>query len=149
MNDIERAWKEGRSFYTSIWDEQLPWQLRGLNARTALVTIGEKGDPNAPIAGVIQIRPGPGDPLRGRHLHHNDAINLVIEGAMFIDGHWLRPGQAKIIPQNFKYGDQITGEDGVIFLEIFADEVGAKPDYDDPSHRDYWKEVHGQYMFQE
>jgi hypothetical protein len=149
MNDIEKARKEGRGFYTSIWDEQLPWQLRGLNARTALVTIGEEGDPNAPIAGVIQIRPGPGDPLRGRHLHHNDAINLVIEGAMFIDGHWLRPGQAKIIPKNFKYGDQITGKDGVIFLEIFADQVGAKPDYDDPSHRDYWKEVHGQYMFHE
>jgi hypothetical protein len=149
MNDIEKARKEGHGFYTSIWDEQLLWQLRGLNARTALLTIGEEGDPKAPIAGVIQIRPGPGDPLRGRHLHHNDAINLVMEGAMFIDGHWLRPGQAKIIPSDFKYGDQITGEDGVIFLEIFADQAGAKPDYDDPSHQVYWNEAHGQYMFHE
>src|ERR1700730_16061111 len=128
MNDIERAKKEGRSYYTSIHDDNIGFHKRGLSARVGMVSCGEEGDPRAPLIAIIQVNAGPGDPLRGLHLHHDDAINLIVHGAMCMDGTWLRPGQAKIVPANFIYGDPITSKDGCIFLEIFASHGGARPD---------------------
>lgn len=144
MSDAEQT-RKPQGFYTSVHDQSLNWLNRGLNARTTMLPIGEEGNPEAPNTLMIWVNPGPGDPLRGRHVHHTDAINLVIEGAMYIDGQWLRPGQAKIIPAEFNYGDQIPGPDGVIFLEIFATFAGSIPDFDDPSHQAYFQEVHGQF----
>ncbi len=100
MSDPERAEKEWRGYYTSIHDENLKFHRRGLNARVAMVSCGEDGDSRAPLIGIIQVNAGPGDPLRGLHLHLGDAINLVVEGAMCMDGTWLRPGQAKIVPRD-------------------------------------------------
>jgi len=135
----------GQGYYTSVRDPALNFLNKGLNARTAMISIGKEGDPDAPNALVIHVNPGPGDPLRGRHVHHTDAINLVIEGSMYIDGDWIRPGQAKVVPAELNYGDQICGPDGVIFLEIFADFAGSIPDFVDPAHQAYFHEVHGQF----
>ena len=143
MNHIEQAKKEGRGYYSYITDPAINFSKRGLNARTGLIPVGVEDDKGAPLMGIIWVNPGPGDPLRGRHCHHGDAINLVVEGAMYIDGTWLRPGQAKIIPSEFKYGDALTCPDGVIFLEIFETHAGAIPDFDDPEHQAYFEEVHG------
>src|SRR5262249_27313073 len=119
---------------------------RGLNARTGLLPCGVEGDKNAPLIGIIWVNPGPGDPLRGYHRHHEDAINLVVEGAMYIDGNWLRPGQAKTVPSEFKYGDAVACPDGVIFLEIFETHAGAIPDFYDPAHQAYFEEIHGAHL---
>ena len=143
MNHIEAAKKEGRGYYTHITDPAINFSRRGLNVRTGLISCGVEGDKSAPVIGILWMNSGPGDPLRGRHLHYSDAINLVVEGAMYIDGNWLRPGQAKIIPAETKYGDAFTGPDGVIFLEIFDTHDGAIPDYDDTECQAYFDEVHG------
>jgi len=146
MNDLERAKKERRGYYTSIRDENLNFHRRGLNARVGMVSCGEDGDSRAPLIGVIQVNAGPGDPLRGLHLHTGDAINLVVEGAMCMDGTWLRPGQAKIVPRDLIYGDPIASKDGCIFLEIFESHDQARPVFDNPRDQRYFDEVHGQYM---
>jgi hypothetical protein len=143
MNAIEQARKEGRGYYTWATDENLKFNRRGLNARTALLLVGEEGDLTAPVAGIVQINAGPGDPLRGRHLHRGDAINLVIDGGLCMDGTWLRPGQAKIVPANLTYGDAITAKDGCLFLEIFLSGLHAKPFFHNPRDQAYFEEVHG------
>lgn len=146
MNHIELARSEGRGFYTNVRDEALNYSRRGLNARTAMLPCGVAGDRTAPLIGLIWVNHGPGDPLRGRHLHHGDAINLVVEGAMYMDGNWIRPGQAKIIRSKTKYGDALTSTEGVLFLEIFETHDGAIPDFDDPKHQAYFEEVHGSHL---
>lgn len=143
MTAKEQAKKEGRGYYTHLRDSDHQWAKRGLNARVSMIVVGAEEDPNAPIAAIIWVNSGPGDPLRGRHLHHEDAINLVVEGGMYIDGHWLRPGQAKIVPADVKYGDAIPTQDGVIFLEIFRNRAGAIPEFDNSKHQAYFEEVHG------
>lgn len=146
MNDLEQARKDGRGYYTHIRDPNINFSRRGLNARTGLISCGVEGDKSAPLIGVIWVNSGPGDPLRGRHVHHGDAINLVIDGAMYMDGLWLRPGQAKVIPSLTNYGDAVPSPDGVIFLEIFETHDGAIPDFDDPKHQEYFEEVHGAHL---
>lgn len=143
MNNIEKARKEGRGFYTSIRDEDLNFHGRGLNARVGLLPIGEPGDTDAPVTAVVQVNPGPGDPLRGRHLHYGDAVNLIVDGALCMDGTWLRPGQAKIVPAHFTYGDAVPAENGCIFLEIFESHGGARPEFADARDEQYFVEVHG------
>jgi hypothetical protein len=119
MSGNDQAKKQGGGYYTNVRDQNLVWSKRGLNARVTMIVVGVDDDPNAPHAAVVWVNSGPGDPLRGRHLHRRDAINLVVEGAMYLDGHWLRPGQAKIVPAGVKYGDATTSSEGVIFLGIF------------------------------
>lgn len=143
MSYIEQARKEGRGFYTSIRDQELHFHGRGLNARVALLPVGEPGDTDAPVAAVVQVNPGPGDPLRGRHLHYGDAINLIVDGALCMDGTWLRPGQAKIVPAHFTYGDAVPSAAGCIFLEIFESHGGARPKFADERDERYFVEVHG------
>lgn len=143
IDDIEKAKNEGRGYYTSVRGENLNFNSRGLNSRVALVSVGEEGDMTAPAAGVIQINSGPGDLLRGRHLHHGDAINLVVHGGLCMDGTWLRPGQAKIVPANLTYGDGIPSKDGCAMLEIFESHLLAPPDFEDPRTQKYFDEVHG------
>jgi hypothetical protein len=143
LNEIDEARKEGRGYYSNIRNPNLAWSKRGLNARTCLVPIGPEGDKDAPVAAIVWINTGAGDPLRGRHSHACDAINLVVDGGMYMDGIWLRPGQAKIVPALTNYGDAIAADGGCIFLEIFGDHHGARPVYDDPEDMAYWNEVHG------
>src|SRR3546814_20813426 len=102
---IEKTKKEGRGFYSNVRDPNLNGSKRGLNARTCTISLGQDGDQDSPVAAVIWLNSGPGDPLRGRHSHSCDAINLVVEGGMYMDGIWLRPGQAKIVPADTNYGD--------------------------------------------
>ena len=143
VNDIVKAKKEGRGFYSNVRDPNLNWSKRGLNARTCTISLGQDGDLDAPVAAVVWLNSGPGDPLRGRHAHACDAINLVVEGGMYMDGIWLRPGQAKIVPADTNYGDATVTGEGCIFLEIFGDHHGARPVYDEPDEMAYWNEVHG------
>lgn len=147
MNTIEQEKREGGGYYTHVRDPAHNFAKRGLNARTAMLPCGVEGDKSAPLIGVIWVKCGPGDPLRGRHCHHGDAINLVVEGAMYIDGKWLRPGQAKIVPAELNYGDAVASPDGVVFLEIFETHAAAAPDFDDDMCQEYFDEVHGQYLF--
>lgn len=148
MNPNEQARAEGRGYYTHIRDPNHNFAMRGLNARTAMLPCGVEGDKNSPLIGLIWVNCGPADPLRGRHAHHGDAINLVVEGAIYMDGKWLRPGQAKIVPAELNYGDGIACADGVVFLEIFENHAAAVPDFEDPMCQEYFDEVHGQYLFE-
>lgn len=129
--------------FTSVGDESLDWLDRGLNAKTSVIVLGAATDSNVPAVGIIRCEAGAGDRLRGRHSHSADAINLVIEGSMYMDGTWLRPGQAKIVPAWSEYGDAMVGPDGVAFLEIFADVEGAMPHFVDPDDQQYFELVHG------
>jgi hypothetical protein len=129
--------------FTSIHDDSLTWLTRGLNVRISMVALGPLSDPASPAAGVIDAFPGPGDRLRSRHAHPTDAINLVLDGAMYMDGVWLRPGQAKIVPADAEYGDALTGPHGVKFLEIFVSLSGAVPAFIDPADQAYYQEAHG------
>ena len=129
--------------FTSLRDETLKWLTRGLNTRISMITLGPLSDVNSPAAGVIDVFPGPGDRLRSRHAHPTDAINLVLHGAMYMDGVWLRPGEAKIVPANAEYGDGVPGPGGVKFLEIFVSVTGAVPSFVDPEDQAYYEEVHG------
>lgn len=129
--------------FTSIGDESLPWNERGLNVRTSILVLGAADDPDAPGVAIVSVAPGPGDRLRTRHVHHTDAINLVIDGSLYMDGEWLRPGQAKVVPAGTEYGDALEGPDGVTFLEIFAKWVEAMPTYTDPEDHAYYEAVHG------
>src|SRR3546814_19698921 len=63
-------------------------------------------------------------------------------------GIWLRPGQAKIVPADTNYGDATVTGEGCIFLELFGDHYGTKPDYDKPEEMAYWNEVHGHVLEQ-
>src|SRR3546814_3542807 len=76
-----------------------------MKARTCTISRGPDGDKDSPVAAIVWLNSGPGDPLRGRHAHSCDAINLVVQGGMYMDGIWLRPGQAKIVPADTNYGD--------------------------------------------
>src|SRR3546814_12600153 len=87
---------------------------------------------------------GPGESLRGQHLHYGDAINLIVTGSVCMDGTWLRPGHAKIAPAGLTYGDAIPAPEGYTFLEIFESHPGAKPCYSNPRHQRYFEEVHGE-----
>lgn len=126
---------------TSVWDEGLPWGPSLLNARTAFIVLGDVADMKAPTVGVINVSPGPGDRLRARHIHKADAINLVIEGAMYMDGVWLRSGEAKVVDANFEYGDALTGPEGVRFLEIWSAQEGAEPVFSDEADQIYFEEI--------
>src|SRR3546814_12896958 len=90
---------EGRGIDLNVRDEKRNWSKRGLNARTCTISLGQDGDQDSPVAAVIWLNSGPGVPLRGRHSHSCDAINLVVERGMYMDGIWLLPGQAKIVPE--------------------------------------------------
>lgn len=129
--------------YTSMHDPSLAWITRGLNANIMPIVLGAAGDPDAPSPVLIDVAPGPGDRLRGMHHHPTDAVNLVIEGAMYMDGVWLRPGQAKVVPAHTAYGDALVGPDGVKFIEIFAGAKGAIPTFTDPEDQAYYEAVHG------
>jgi hypothetical protein len=128
-------------FRTRIDDDDLPWGPPLLNARTSMVILGNLSDPNAPAVGVINVKDGPGDALRGRHLHGSDAVNLIIEGAFYMDGVWLKPGEAKVVSANYEYGDGLVGPDGVKFLEIWPDQSGAMPYYSESEDRRYFEEM--------
>lgn len=130
--------------YTHLTDESLPWGPPVLNARTALIVLGDAADPAAPTIGVIDVKPGPGDRLRGRHLHHSDAINLVLRGSLYMDGVWLRAGEAKIVERDLVYGDGLAGPDGVNFLEIWSRQDGAGPIFDDPDDQNYFDKLRAQ-----
>ena len=146
VNDIGKAKQEGRGFYSNVRDPNLNWSKRGLNARTCTISLGPDGDKDSPVAAIVWLNSGPGDPLRGRHAHSCDAINLVVQGGMYMDGIWLRPGQAKIVPADTNYGDATVSGEGCIFLEIFGDHYGARPVYDEPSEMTYWNDVHGKVL---
>ncbi len=127
--------------YTHLTDDSLPWGPRLLNARTALIVLGDVSDPSAPTVGVIDVQPGPGDRLRGRHLHHCDAVNLVLRGALYMDGVWLRPGGAKIVDSELVYGDALVGPEGVNFIEIWSRQDGAEPLFNDPDDQKYFDNI--------
>jgi hypothetical protein len=125
--------------WTSIHDDNLPWGPTNLNARSALIVLGARDDETSPVVGVVSVGPGPGDRLRGRHTHKSAAVNLVIEGALYMDGVWLRPGEAKIVPADFEYGDGLVGSEGVKFLEIWADQFGVEPEFVDLDDRAFFE----------
>jgi hypothetical protein len=125
--------------WTSVDDDNLPWGQKNLNARSALIVLGARDNETAPVVGVVSVGPGPGDRLRGRHTHASAAVNLVIEGALYMDGVWLRPGEAKIVPAEFEYGDGLVGPEGVKFLEIWADQFGVEPAFVDPDDRAFFE----------
>src|SRR3546814_13194359 len=79
VNDIGKAKQEGRGFYSNVRDPNLNWSKRGLNARTCTISLGPDGDKDSPVAAIVWLNSGPGDPLRGRHAHSCDAINLVVQ----------------------------------------------------------------------
>lgn len=126
---------------TSFDDDGLPWGPAVLNARTAWVVLGDVEDPTTPTVGVIDVAPGPGDRLRARHIHKADAINLVIHGAMYMDGVWLRPGESKVVDANYEYGDALTGPEGVRFLEIWSTQSGAEPQFSDEVDQRYFEDL--------
>lgn len=125
------------TFRTNISDDGLPFGKATVNARTAIIVLGEKDDPEAPAIGVINVKAGPGDRIRSLHIHTADAINLVIEGAMYMDGQWIRAGEAKIVDANLVYGDGLAGPDGFNFLEIWSAQSGLVPVYEDPEDQAY------------
>lgn len=127
--------------YTHLTDESLPWGPPVLNARTALIVLGDAADPAAPTVGVIDVKHGPGDRLRGLHVHGSDAVNLVLRGSLYMDGVWLRPGQAKIVDRDLVYGDGLAGPDGVNFLEIWSRQDGAEPRFSHPDDQNYFEKL--------
>jgi hypothetical protein len=124
---------------TRVDDDSLPWGPPLLNARSTIIVLGDPSDPEATAVGVINTRSGPGDGLRGRHFHRSDAVNLVIEGGLYMDGAWLRAGEAKVVAAEQEYGDGLAGPDGVKFLEIWAEQSGAEPEYCEQQDRAYFE----------
>src|SRR3546814_9216148 len=82
MNEVEKAKKEGRGYYTSTRDPNLNHNQRGVNVRAAQVAVGVAGDLTAPIMAVIDVKQGPGDESRGQHPHYGDAITLIGTGSV-------------------------------------------------------------------
>lgn len=128
-------------FRTRIDNDELPWGPEMLNARTSMVILGDLDDDFAPAVGVINVKPGPGDRLRSRHIHKTEAVNLVIEGALYMDGVWLRPGESKVVAADYEYGDGLAGPEGVKFLEVWADQFGAMPVFADSEDQQYFEEM--------
>lgn len=123
--------------WTAVDDDSLPWS-HNINVRTAVIVVGDQGDVTAPTIAVINAQPGPGDRLRGRHIHTTDAVNFVVRGAMYMDGDWIHSGEAKVVPGHFEYGDALIGPEGVQFLEIFAAMPGAIPQFVDPLDQEFY-----------
>src|SRR3546814_4081274 len=67
VNDIGKAKQEGRGFYSNVRDPNLNWSKRGLNARTCTISLGQDGDQDSPVAAVIWLNSGPGDPRSEEH----------------------------------------------------------------------------------
>ena len=143
MGKIDKVSPAKEGYYTSMLDPTRFWADRGLNVRTSLIPLGDEGDPKTPGIGVLDIKAGPGDRLRGRHIHFCDAINLVVEGALYMDGVWFRPGQASIVPADYEYGDAVAGPDGVRFLEMFSDIGKATPRFVEPEDQAFYEKLHG------
>jgi hypothetical protein len=123
--------------WTAVDDDALPWS-HNINVRTAVIVVGDASDVAAPTIAVINAQPGPGDRLRGRHIHTTDAVNFVVRGAMYMDGDWIHSGEAKVVSGHFEYGDALIGPDGVQFLEIFAAQPGAIPQFVDPLDQEFY-----------
>lgn len=123
--------------WTAVDDDALPWS-HNINVRTAVIVVGEENDASAPTIAVINAEPGPGDRLRGRHIHTTDAVNFVVRGAMYMDGDWIHSGEAKVVSGYFEYGDALIGPEGVQFLEIFAAAPGAIPQFVDPLDQEFY-----------
>lgn len=146
IDNFNRDWKnripriEG-VHRTWITDDSLPWGPDIVNARSTLFVLGDAMNENAPTVGIINVFPGPGDRLRGMHIHHADAVNLIIEGAFYMDGRWLRPGEAKIVDANKAYGDGLVGPEGVRFLEIWSAQHGAEPIYTNDDDQAYYEAI--------
>src|SRR3546814_20611450 len=77
MNEVEKAKKEGRGYYTSTRDPNLNHNQRGVNVRAAQLAVGVAGDLTAPIMVVIDVKPGPRNALRGQQRHSGDANTLI------------------------------------------------------------------------
>jgi hypothetical protein len=138
--DAELASSERQGiFWTSICDDNLPWGATVLNARSTGLVLGELKVTTSPVVGIVNVDPGPGDRLRARHTHKAAAVNLVIEGALYMDGVWLRPGEAKVVSADFEYGDGLVGPDGVKFLEIWSDLFGVEPVFIDAEDRAFFE----------
>jgi len=106
---------------------------------TSMVFFGPEFDPDAPVAALIVLTPGPGDALRGRHVHDTDAINLVVQGSMRMDGVWLTPGMMKAVPAGVEYSDAIVGPDGCKYIEIMAQRKGMRQTYVNPDTQKFFE----------
>lgn len=136
-SDQNPAPEDGGIIWTAVDDDELPWS-HNINVRTAVIVVGDQDDVTAPTIAVINAGPGPGDRLRGRHIHTTDAVNFVVRGAMYMDGDWIHSGEAKVVPGHFEYGDALIGPEGVQFLEIFSAMPGAIPQFVDPLDQEFY-----------
>src|SRR3546814_20975313 len=89
MNEVEKAKKEGRGYYTSTRDTNLNHNQRGVNVRAAQLAVGVAGELTAHIMAVIDVQPGPGDTWRGTHPPCGNAINLIVTRSVWSGGTWL------------------------------------------------------------
>jgi hypothetical protein len=114
-------------------DDELEWGGDIDKARSAALFFGPEFDGRSPCAVVFKLEPGFCDPLSSMHIHGADAINLVIQGSMKMDGVWLTPGMMKCTPAGEAYGDHEVGPDGVTFIEFLASRDGLQQTYVDPA----------------
>src|SRR3546814_20429080 len=113
---------EGRGIDLNVRDEKRNWSKRGLNARTCTISLGPDGDKDSPVAANVWLNSGPGDPLRGRHAHSCDAINLVVQGGMYMADIWLRPGQHQLVPADPNSADAPVSGEGSTSLTLSRDQ---------------------------
>jgi hypothetical protein len=109
--------------YTSVFAEAVDHRIAGF-------VLGDENDFEAPLALFMRL---PAGWVLSRHAHDCYRFEVVIEGAMIVDGgHELGVGDVSTSGPGQAYGPHMAGKDGVLTLEIFSRQAGMHPILEEP-----------------
>lgn len=103
----------------------------GLQFRS--IFIGPPRDPKAPVGIVVRAGVDVGDRVASTRTYATATMTVVTEGAMQIDGRWMKPGDIHITPAGVPHGDLVVGPRGATVFILFAERSGLIPEFADPN----------------
>jgi quercetin dioxygenase-like cupin family protein len=111
---------------TSPWlhgQRRTSWEQEGIQTfpdgiRNSKVTLGEDGDPTAPV--VLMVYYPPGNRV-APHTHEADYMEIVLDGTQQVGKHIYKVGDVRVVRGGTPYGPLIAGPEGVRVLIVFRD----------------------------
>ncbi len=85
--------------------------------------LGKPGEGDPPAVTALRMTPGYVLP---RHTHDCYRMEIVVQGALEVEGRTLKPGDIMISEPRVFYGPHTAGPDGCITMEIFSNYHGAQ-----------------------
>ncbi|MGV9798783.1 cupin domain-containing protein [Mycobacterium sp. NPDC003449] len=116
-----QIWRIAADDYWGITPPEAQWagplaaagEQQGL--RTTMHVLGDPSDEGSPAAVVVEYPP---DYVLPRHSHDGARLELVVRGAVEVDGQWLGPGDIWASGANQFYGPHNVGPQGCTTLEL-------------------------------